>query len=373
MESLNELAIAHVSYRVAAMNSSRLDYDLPHDAIAQFPAQRRDASRLLVYNRSGGEVEHRVFAELADILPEPFSFVRNNAAVLKARIFAKRVTGGLVECLLLSPIEGQKWRAMLKPGKKLPIGATFGIDGIFSALVLEKFDDGQAVIEFTQNRYANVIELSENIGAVPLPPYIARDQKSPDYDKSADNERYETVYANPAKRVAAAAPTAGLHFTPELEQQLLQKGNSFHELTLHVGLGTFQPIKTDTITEHKMHSEIYEIPQQTARLLRGRDQKILAVGTTSLRAAEDFVRKNLPADSDVISSAELFVYPPQKILSADALITNFHLPRSTLMCLVGAFLSPGCDDGIEILKELYKDAIARGYRFFSYGDAMLII
>ncbi len=247
---------------------------------------------------------------------------------------------------------------------------------MFEAKVLEKFEDGQAIVEFTKNKFDNVIELCENIGAVPLPPYIARDQRSPNYDRKFDNERYETVYANPSKRVAAAAPTAGLHFTPELCARLEKSGNTFNEITLHVGLGTFQPIKSDKVEEHKMHSEIYEIPESTLRILKNRSEfKTLMVGTTSLRASEDFCRKNPEIDlsKPYFGDASLFVYPPQKVISANALITNFHLPRSTLMCLVGAFLSPEKEDGVEKLKEIYKIAIEKEYRFFSYCDAMLIL
>ena len=367
---------AFFANHVKKMDASVLDYDLPKDRIAQLPAQRRDNSRLLVYRRQSGEIEHRRFSEIAEILPCKFRMIRNNAAVLKARIFASRKSGGFAECLLLNPVGGNAWRAMLRPGKKLPAGSTFAKEGFFEARVLEKFGDGQAVVEFTKNKFSSVIELSENIGAVPLPPYIERDQRSPDYDRGFDNERYETVYANPAKRVAAAAPTAGLHFTKELCEKLQSRGHSFGEITLHVGLGTFQPIKSEKVEEHKMHSEIYEIPPETLRVLKNRkENKTLMVGTTSLRACEDFCRKNPDIDEGktYIGSASLFVYPPQKIISCDALITNFHLPRSTLMCLVGAFLSPGKEDGIEKLNELYKIAIEREYRFFSYGDAMLIL
>ncbi|MBO5781612.1 MAG: tRNA preQ1(34) S-adenosylmethionine ribosyltransferase-isomerase QueA [Opitutales bacterium] len=358
------------------MDASILDYNLPKERIAQLPAQKRDNSKLLVFRRETEEIEHRRFSELGEILPRQFSFIRNNAAVLKARIFANRKSGGFVECLLLAPVENNIWRAMLRPGKKLPAGSRFFKDGIFEAEVLEKFEDGQAIVEFVENKFSNVVELCENIGAVPLPPYIERDQKSPDYDRKFDNERYETVYADPSRRVAAAAPTAGLHFTPELCSRLEKSGNTFNEITLHVGLGTFQPIKSEKIEDHKMHSEIYEIPPETLRLLKSRkDFKTLMVGTTSLRASEDFCRKNPPADCGCpyFGDASLFVYPPQEIISADALITNFHLPRSTLMCLVGAFLTPGKLGGIEKLKEIYKTAIENDYRFFSYGDAMLIL
>lgn len=358
------------------MNASILDYDLPKERIAQLPAQKRDNSKLLVFRRETGEIEHRRFSELDQILPQEFSFIRNNASVLKARIFASRKSGGFAECLLLAPVENNIWRAMLRPGRKLPAGSSFFKEGAFEAKVLEKFGDGQTLVEFVENKFSNVVELCENIGAVPLPPYIERDQRSPDYDRKFDNERYETVYADPSKRVAAAAPTAGLHFTPELCSRLEKRGNTFNEITLHVGLGTFQPIKSEKVEDHKMHSEIYEIPPKTLRVLKNRnDFKTLMVGTTSLRASEDFCRKNPSIESGkaYFGDASLFVYPPQNIISADALITNFHLPRSTLMCLVGAFLTPGKLGGIEKLKEIYKTAIENDYRFFSYGDAMLIL
>ena len=357
------------------MNLDSLDYDLPMEKIAKFPCERRDQSKLFVFDRKSGSVKHCHFSDLPNLLPEKFHFIRNNAAVLKARIFAKKKSGAEVECLLLTPEDGRRWRVMLRPGKRLQVGAEFFKEGFFEAKVLEKFGDGQAVVEFTQNKFSSVIELSEQIGSVPLPPYIQRDQKSPDYDRQRDNLRYETVYANPAKRVAAAAPTAGLHFTKELDSRLLEAGNIFHELTLHVGLGTFQPIKSERIEDHKMHSELYEIPANTIEALRNPSDKILCVGTTSLRASEDFMRKNpdLKPGESYVGNASLFVYPPQKIISADALITNFHLPRSTLMCLVGAFLAPGREGGVEILKELYAEAIKLNYRFFSYGDAMLIL
>jgi S-adenosylmethionine:tRNA ribosyltransferase-isomerase len=218
--------------------------------------------------------------------------------------------------------------------------------------------------------------MSEKIGVVPLPPYIARNQNSPDYDRDFDNARYETVYANPTKKVASAAPTAGLHFTPELIQTLKNSGHDFFDLTLHVGIGTFQPLKSDKVEDHIMHSEIYEIPTKTLSAMSDKTKPRLAVGTTSLRAMEDFTRKHqngFSADNPVFDDARLFVYPPQKILSADAMITNFHLPRSTLMCLVAVFLKPESLDGIEKLKEIYQVAIDNKYNFYSYGDAMLIL
>lgn len=359
------------------MNTSELDYELPAERIARFPAERRDHSRLLVYDRASDSVEHAHFADLPKFLDRPVNFFRNNAAVLKGRIFAKKDSGGNVECLLLTPCsDPHVWTCMLKPAKRLKIGASFGVENSFRAIVLEKFEDGRAVVKFDTADGGSVVAMSEKIGVVPLPPYIARDQHSPDYDRGFDNRRYETVYADPSKRVAAAAPTAGLHFTPELIDTLKSRGNGFFDLTLHVGIGTFQPLKSEVVEDHKMHSEIYEIPARTLAAMADKSVPRLAVGTTSLRAMEDFVRKHpdgFPTDKPIADSAELFVYPPQRIHAADAMITNFHLPRSTLMCLVAVFLKPDSDGGTEKLKELYRLAIEREYNFYSYGDAMLIL
>ncbi len=362
------------------MNVSLLDYDLPDERIARYPAQKRDESSLLVVDRKSETVSHAKFFELPDILPHPFKFFRNDVSVLRARLFAKRPSGGIAECLLLHPESGKPntWTCMLKPGKRLKTGSSFGLEGEFSAKVIEKFDDGTALVKFDIPKDEGVVSLSSRIGVAPLPPYIARRQNDPSYDKSFDNERYETVYANPQKRFAAAAPTAGLHFTKQLDELLISKGSEFHNLTLHVGMGTFQPMKGSTIEEHSMHSEFYSIPANTLNALSHSDGKKLAVGTTSLRALEDFFRKYPDFDfssakSEISENASLFVYPPQKIISADALITNFHLPRSTLMCLVAAFLKGGSLDGIDWLKEIYRVAIEKKYNFYSYGDAMLIL
>ena len=359
------------------MDSSQLDYELPLERIARFPAEKRDNSRLLVYDRNSDTIEHAHFSDLPQFIKTPHNFFRNNASVLKGRIFAKKKTGGNVECLLLTPIDsGDKWTCMIKPAKRLQIGATFGVDGEFEATVLEKFEDGRAVVKFEIFDGGNVISMSEKIGVVPLPPYIARNQNSPDYDRDFDNKRYETVYADPTKRVAAAAPTAGLHFTPELIETLKNSEHNFFDLTLHVGIGTFQPLKSDKVEDHIMHTEFYEIPTNTLSAMSDKSRPRLAVGTTSLRAMEDFTRKHtngFSCDTPILDGANLFVYPPQKILSADAMITNFHLPRSTLMCLVAVFLKPESFDGIEKLKEIYRVAIENKYNFYSYGDAMLIL
>lgn len=357
------------------MKAELFDFELPERAIAQTPADRRDGSRLLLVDRKTGQVSDLMFRELPDILPGQTSFIRNNARVLKARLPGLRATGGKVECLLLNPAEDdQTWWCLLKPGKKLPLNTTFGIDGVYSAYVLEKRREGPTRVRFEVSGGKNVFQLAASIGSLPLPPYIARGKD--DQRAELDEERYQTVYAAPDKTVAAAAPTAGLHFTPEMIDCLKGSGHSFADLTLHVGLGTFRPIQVDELEQHVMHEEIYEVPADTLETLR--KTRPLAVGTTSLRTIEDLSRKgilskDLPvAGESFRDSANLFIYPPAEFHTA-SLLTNFHLPRSTLICLVAAFLTPGSTDGIEWCLDIYKSAISAGYRFYSYGDAMLIL
>jgi S-adenosylmethionine:tRNA ribosyltransferase-isomerase len=231
------------------------------------------------------------------------------------------------------------------------------------ARLREKSATGEALFEFSESPLA----LSERIGSLPLPPYIAR--KIGDGNEEEDRVRYQTVYAK--EPVAAAAPTAGLHFSPELISTLERQGCRFEDLVLHIGLDTFRPISTEYIEEHKIHTEIYELSSSAAKAIQAPDLFKLAVGTTSLRTLEDYTRRGYPAV--LTQAADIFIYPPQKVVSADALITNFHLPKSTLLCLVSAFLTPGSLDGIAWLKNLYTEALQQGYRFYSYGDAMLIL
>ena len=356
----------------------RFDFDLPRDLIAQEPAARRDRSRLLVVDRAGGGIRHHHFHEIGDLLPAGGRLYRNNASVLPARLHGFRPTGGAVECLLLSPgAEPNQWRCFLKPAKKLPPGTGFGLDGEYRAEVVRVLENGERLVAFSPQRDEPVTTLAERIGKVPLPPYIQRDKNDP--RQALDRERYETVYADKSRPVAAAAPTAGLHFTPELIGALENAGFSFHEVTLHVGAGTFQPIQTERISDHRIHHEIYEIPAQTrAGLTAAQAGPRIAVGTTSVRALEDYARKCDHAETDnrtrpFLAEADLFLYPPATFAVTDALITNFHLPRSSLLCLVAAFLAPGRLDGIEWLREIYAEAVAEKYRFYSYGDAMLIL
>ena len=370
------------------MDTELFDYDLPERLIAQTPAARREDSRLLVVDRASGTLRHCVFADLPDLLPAGTRMFRNDAAVLQARLPGVREgSGGKVECLLLRPGETPtRWWCLLKPGKKAASGA-FGGEGVYRARVIAKEDcedgGGEYLVEFDVfPPLRDVLDVAAKIGALPLPPYITRARPKDKDFSELDKERYQTVYARRDEPVAAAAPTAGLHFSEVLLERLRSRGVPQFDLTLHIGLGTFQPIKSATIEAHPMHKEFYVIPAATREQLEIVDKARsprLAVGTTSLRAMEDFARRRaagdplIPARGNVAASAGLFVYPPQTISGADALITNFPLPKSTLMCLVATFLAPGEMSGIARLKEIYAEAVARGYRFYSYGDAMLIL
>jgi S-adenosylmethionine:tRNA ribosyltransferase-isomerase len=351
------------------------DYDLPAHLIAQTPAARRDASRLLVVDRASRTVAHRRFSDLPQFLRAGDTLFRNNAAVLPARLYAQRPTGGAVECFLTrpEPARGENvWWCLVRPGKKLPIGATFAHGDDFIGEVLEKNAEGGALIRFTIPSGEAVTALANRLGEVPLPPYITRDD--PAAERSRDIERYQTVYADRARQVAVAAPTAGLHFTPELLAELTAAKVTAADVTLHVGLGTFKPIMSETVEEHAIHRELYELPVSTQRALFTPAGRRVAVGTTSVRTLEDFLdHHSAPRDRPHFAEAGIFIYPPRTFRGVDALITNFHQPRSTLLCLVSAFLTPGSTDGIAWLKEIYAEAIAREYRFFSYGDAMLIL
>ncbi|ACB75320.1 tRNA preQ1(34) S-adenosylmethionine ribosyltransferase-isomerase QueA [Opitutus terrae] len=396
-----------LALRVPPLPTDLFDYELPPRLIAQTPAERRDRSRLLVIDRATRKLAHHTFAELPKFLRAGDTLFRNNAAVLPARLHARRPTGGEVECFLLQqeptagsgtgvppviqPAEAiqssragrpchEIWRCLIKPGRRLAVGATFAHPSkAFTGEILEKHADGTAQVRFTTSDHRPITAVANELGDVPLPPYIERDPHAPDHDRQRqlDLSRYQTVYANAARQVAVAAPTAGLHFTPELLAALTAMGVRTADVTLHVGLGTFQPISTATIEEHRIHRELYEIPASTQRALfpplTGRR---IAVGTTSVRTIEDFLSQHStprPEEAAHVAEAGIFIYPPREFCGVDALITNFHQPRSTLLCLVSAFLTPGSTDGIAWIREIYAEAIAREYRFFSYGDAMLIL
>jgi S-adenosylmethionine:tRNA ribosyltransferase-isomerase len=355
------------------LKTELLDYPLPAELIAQTPADRRDQSRLMVVDRSSRSVAHHRFSELPELLGGRFDLFRNNASVIPARLAAHRSSGGQVECLLHQPAsEHNQWWCLLRPGRKLPAGAVFSREGWFTATVLEKHDERGYRVAFSTPGHESIVAVAHAIGELPLPPYIERQSASG--FGPLDRERYRTHYADPAKAVAVAAPTAGLHFTPEVDAQLAASGAGFFNVTLHVGLGTFKPIQTENIEDHAIHHEIYDIPMDTQQALFSRTGRRLAVGTTSVRTIEDFLRRHqAPCPATVQEQAGIFLYPPVAFRGVDALVTNFHQPRSTLLCLVAAFLAPERTDGLPWLLDLYAEAVAHRYRFFSYGDAMLIL
>ncbi|HEY1764963.1 MAG TPA: tRNA preQ1(34) S-adenosylmethionine ribosyltransferase-isomerase QueA [Opitutaceae bacterium] len=358
------------------ISTNRFDYDLPAELIAQTPAPRRDASRLLIVDRRSRTLEHSTFSTLPSHLRAGDILIRNRAAVLPARLRGRRPTGGRIECLLLKPVEGsgaEAWLCLVRPGRKLPAGAAFEIaDGVLQATVVSTLADGSAVVRFASATGESVATAARRVGEMPLPPYIERKDGT---HRDEDRERYQTVYAEADRQVAAAAPTAGLHFTPELFSALAAQGVTTADITLHVGLGTFRPIATATIEEHPIHGETYEIPAATqAALLAPGAGRRIAIGTTAVRSIEDFLaREARPTGRPHVAEAHIYIYPPFTFRGVDALITNFHLPRSTLLCLVAAFLSPGSTEGVDWVREIYAEAIRERYRFFSYGDAMLIL
>jgi S-adenosylmethionine:tRNA ribosyltransferase-isomerase len=362
------------------MDTALFDYALPTERIAQTPAEPRDSARLLVVNRATKSVSHHIFRELPEMLPTGTRLFRNHASVFKARLRLTRPTGGQLECLLLHPDlarepDGNTWWCLLKPGKKYAVGAKFGESNLFEATVLEKESDGRVLAKI--DAPGGVLAVTEKIGEMPLPPYIQRDHPTT-VQSTPDDQNYQTVYADPAKKIAAAAPTAGLHFTSAVLESLKARGVTSRDLALRVGLGTFRPIAVEKLEDHIIHREWYEIPAATRQALATTGGPRLAIGTTTLRALEDYFSKFPNADQMVsidpwLAEADIFIYPPRQFAGADLLLTNFHLPRSTLLCLVSAYLTPGSTDGIAWLKEIYAEAMVRGYRFYSYGDAMLIL
>lgn len=354
------------------------DFALPEDRIAQTPADRRDEARLMVVDRRTHRVHHHRFRDLPEVLSSngPVSFIRNAVAVFKARLRGRRPTGGQVECLLLRPgSDFSLWWCLLRPGNKLRPGAEFHIEpGVRATVEAVEPADGESLVRFHGLPEGGVMELADCRGEVPLPPYIRRGRAHP--LAGMDEERYQTIYADLREKGAVAAPTAGLHFTVDLLSRLEAAGHAFHDLFLDIGAGTFRPIQTQDLRQHTMHSESYRIPPSTVASILRPPGPLFAVGTTSLRAIESFHRTSWPSTalssgSSICGVASLFIFPPAHF-QVDGLITNFHLPRSTLLCLVAAFLEPGGTGGIAWLKELYAEALALDYRFFSYGDAMLI-
>lgn len=342
------------------MNKSDFYFDLPEELIAQTPLKQRDASRLLVLDKTTGEIDHTYFKNIIDYFEEGDTLILNNTRVIPARLFGVREdTQSKVEILLLKRIQGEqdKWEALVKPGKKARIGhrIVFG-EGILVGEVVDILEDGTRVIQFF---YKGIFEeILDTLGTMPLPPYIK--------EQLEDQERYQTIYSE--VEGSAAAPTAGLHFTEKVFEQLRKKGVHIAFITLHVGLGTFRPVKVDNLEEHQMHSEYYEISQDIVDLIRStkkKNKKVVAVGTTTVRTLETAATDigEIKANS---GWTDIFIYPGYQFKIVDAMITNFHLPESTLLMLVSAFA-----DRDKMLKA-YHEAIENKYRFFSFGDAMLI-
>src|SRR5246127_332880 len=364
------------------MRVDEFDYELPAELIAQRPLDRRDASHLLVVERGSGRLEDSQFSRFPDFLAGNELVVFNNARVIPARLFGKRLgvhsqkpsrktvhehLSGNVEVFLTRKLEGITWEALVRPGKKMQVGerVQFG-EGELEAEILSRGELGIRTVRFTSRNALSVEENLERLGHVPLPPYIDRP------DEAADRQRYQTVYAR--RPGAVAAPTAGLHFTPEILEQLKAKGCELCEVTLDVGLGTFQPIHTEMLEEHKIHSEAYEITPEVAAQIgqaKSNSRPILAVGTTVVRTLEDAAARAAAAGrGDLVAAAqaeaEIFLLPGHSFRVVDKLLTNFHLPKSTLLALVSAFA------GRENILQAYRHALGERYRFYSYGDCMLI-
>lgn len=340
------------------MKTSDFYYDLPQELIAQTPIEPRDASRLMVLNKETGAIEHRIFRDLTEYLTDKDCLILNNTRVIPARIYGTKMeTGAYVEFLLLTQKENDVWECLCKPGKRAKIGTKFDFgDGKLHGEVIDVQEDGNRIVRFTCD--GNIFAVLDEIGQMPLPPYIK--------EKLENKERYQTVYSK--ELGSAAAPTAGLHFTPEMLEKIKAMGVKIGYVTLHVGLGTFRPVKVDDVTKHKMHTEHYHMPPETAELINETKKnggRVIAVGTTSCRTIESVAAKNgcICEDDD---NTSIFIYPGFEFKCMDALITNFHLPESTLIMLVSAFA------GFDNIMNAYNTAVKEKYRFFSFGDAMFI-
>lgn len=335
-------------------------YELPEELIAQTPVEPRDHSSMLVLDRETGKTQHKHFYDVLDYLKPGDCLILNDSRVLPARIFGtKKDTGAHVEFLLLKCVGNNKWETLVKPGRKAKVGAEFVFSpGVLEGKITDVLEDGNRIIDFSCE--GNFYTILEELGKMPLPPYITAELK--------DQERYQTVYSH--ELGSAAAPTAGLHFTKELLKKIEEKGVKIGYVTLHVGLGTFRPVKAENITEHKMHSEHYHLPKETADLINETKKnggRVIAVGTTSCRTLESVATFNDGKTLESDGWTSIFIYPGYKFKVLDGLITNFHLPESTLIMLVSAFA------GYEHVMAAYKEAVEKRYRFFSFGDAMLII
>ncbi len=339
------------------LKKSDFYYDLPEELIAQTPAEPRDSSRLLVYDRSADKAEHKIFRDIKNYLRAGDVLVINNTKVLPARLYAHTEHGGRVEVLLLKRISSLRWEVLVKPGKKCKPGTRLTVDDKLSLTVNSVTDSGERIVDFECDGVFE--EALDRVGSMPLPPYIKK--------KLEDKNRYQTVYAKTDG--SAAAPTAGLHFTPQLLEEIKDMGVEIAQILLHVGLGTFRPVKEDAITDHKMHSEYYEVGEQAAQIIsraKREGRRVIAVGTTSVRTLESAANDDGTIDP-CFGNTSIFIYPPYKFKCVDCLVTNFHLPESTLIMLVSALV------GREKTLQLYKTAVEEKYRFFSFGDAMLIL
>ena len=339
------------------MKVSDFDYELPEELIAQTPIEKRDESRLMVLDREKQTIEHRKFKNIIEYLKPGDVLVRNNTKVIPARIYGKKETGANVEFLLLHNIEGDIWECIVRPGNKLHIGTKviFG-DGLLKAEILDIMEGGTRKVKFYYNGIFN--EILDKIGLMPLPPYIHEELK--------EKDRYQTVYAK--YEGSAAAPTAGLHFTEELFEDLRKKGIEVANVTLHVGIGTFRPVKEETVEEHKMHTEHFYIKKEDVEKINNakkEGRRVIAVGTTSCRVLESIADEN-GFVKETEEDTGIFIYPGYKFKCIDGLITNFHLPQSTLLMLVSALA------GKDYIMKAYKEAVKEKYRFFSFGDAMII-
>ena len=340
------------------MKVSDFNYELPESLIAQHPYDKRDEARLMVLDKTNENIEHKVFKDVIDYLNPGDCLVINNTKVIPARLYGKKDTGANVEFLLLKRLEGDIWESIVRPGSKLKTGAKviFG-DGLLKASVLEVLENGNRKVEFEYNGIFN--EILDQIGLMPLPPYITEATRE-------DNEKYQTVYAK--HDGSAAAPTAGLHFTEELLQKIKEKGIEVANVTLHVGIGTFRPVKVETVEEHEMHSEHYYIKKEEAEKINRAKQngnRVIAVGTTSCRVLESVADDN-GIVKEVEGDTSIFIYPGYKFKCIDSLITNFHLPESTLIMLVSSLA------GKDFIMRAYEEAVNEKYKFFSFGDAMII-
>ena len=340
------------------MKLEEFDYNLPEELIAQVPIQKRDESRLMVVDREKRTIEDKVFKDIIDYLEPGDCLVRNNTKVIPARLYGKKDTGANVEFVLLKQIEGDIWESIVRPGNKLKLGSRviFG-DGLLKAEILAVLEDGTRKVKFEYNGIFN--EILDKIGLMPLPPYI--------HESLKENDRYQTVYAK--YEGSAAAPTAGLHFTPELLKKIEEKGIKIANVTLHVGIGTFRPVKEENIEEHKMHTEHFYIKQEDVDKInetKKNGKKVIAVGTTSCRVLETIADENTGFVKQIEADTGIYIYPGYKFKCIDGLITNFHLPKSTLLMLVSALADR------EFILEAYNKAVEEKYRFFSFGDAMFI-